>query len=249
MSTKLYMQTSKTLSRQYYSNFFDDTANKGFNGFLFNFTHKMLEMIPRPAAASHYLPSPFSNNKKSKYAYCVLEVGGGSGQHIKFVKYFSEYVLTDLNPSLLPKNNRDSKLAKILYKKADVQNLPFKKESFDRVIATCLLHHLTDVEKALLEIYRCVKIGGLVSIYLSCDPGILNRLLRRLLIIPRARKLGFRDYEIFIAREHRNHFQSIESMIKQVFKDQNIQQTYQPFRIKSWNLNTFCIFQIQIIAK
>lgn len=242
------MQTSKNLSRQYYSNFFDDTANKGFNGFLFNFTHKMLEIIP-PRARLSLFSLPLSKNKKSTDAYYVLEVGGGSGQHIKFVKYFSEYVLTDLNSSLLPKNNRDSKLAKIKYKKADVQNLPFKKESFDRVISTCLLHHLTDVEKALLEIYRCVKIGGLVSIYLSCDPGILNRLLRRLLIIPRARKLGFRDYEIFIAREHRNHFQSIESMIKQVFKHQNIQQTYYPFHIKSWNLNTFCIFQIQINSK
>ena len=165
------------------------------------------------------------------------------------MKYFSEYVLTDLNPLILPKNNRDSKLAKIKYVVADVQNLPFKKDSFDRVVSTCLLHHLTNVEKALLEIYRCVKIDGLVSIYLSCDPGILNRFLRRLLIIPKARKLGFYEYEIFIAREHRNHFQSLERMIKYVFKDQNIRQRYYPFRIKSWNLNTFCIFQIEISSK
>jgi ubiquinone/menaquinone biosynthesis C-methylase UbiE len=179
----------------------------------------------------------------------VLEVGGGSGQHLKFVKYFSKYTLTDINPLLLPKNSRDSKLAKLKYKVADVQNLPFKEGCFDRVISTCLLHHLADVEKALLEIKRVTKSGGLVSLYLSCDPGILNRLLRRLLILPKARKLGFSEYEIFIAREHKNHFQSIKCMIEYVFKGQNIQLKYYPFIIKSWNLNAFCIFQIQIISK
>ena len=137
----------------------------------------------------------------------------------------------------------------VKYEVADVQNLPFNKSSFDRVISTCLLHHLNDVEKALSEIKRVTKKGGLVSIYLSCDPGILNTLLRRLLIIPKARKLGFDEYPIFIAREHKNHFSSIESMISAVFKGQNIRKKYYPFYIKSWNLNTFCIFQIQINSK
>ena len=143
------------------------------------------------------------------------------------------------------KNNRESNLAKIKYKVADVQNLPFKTSSFDRVISTCLLHHVNDVEKALLEIKRVTKKSdGLISIYLSCDPGILNRLLRSLLIMPKARKLGFSEYEIFIAREHKNHFQSIDSMINHVFKGQNIHKKYYPFYIKSWNLNVFVIYQI-----
>ena len=157
--------------------------------------------------------------------------------------------MTDINPSLIFKNNSKSKKINIEYKVADVQSLPFKQNSFDRVIATCIMHHLSDFEKALLEIKRVVKYEGLVSIYLSCDPGIMNRLLRKLLIIPKARKLGFNDYDLFIAREHRNHFQSLERMIKHVFKDQNIKQRYYPFRIKSWNLNAFCTFQIEVISK
>ncbi len=227
------------LSNTYYQNFYTNTANKGFNGFLFDFTHKKLELVSR-----------FGNSRKHKTSSKVLEVGSGSGQHLKFVeKTYSKYIMTDINSSLLLKNSKESKLSKIEFKVADVQNLPFKSGTFDRVIATCLLHHLNDPEKALSEVRRVVKRGGLVSIHLSCDPGALNRFLRRLLIIPKARKLGFYEYEIFIAREHRNHFQSLERMIKYVFKDQNIRQRYYPFRIKSWNLNTFCIFQIEISSK
>ena len=231
--------SAEELSNCYYRKFYNNTANKGFNGFLFDFTHKKLELIPH-----------FSNGRKLEISSKVLEVGAGSGQHLKFVKKtYSKYTMTDLNFSLMLKNNKESKLAKIDYKVADVQNLPFNLGSFDRVISTCLLHHLKDPEQALSEIRRVTKLGGLVSIYLSCDPGILNRLLRKLLILPKARNLGFNEYEIFIAREHRNHFQSLETMIKHQFRGQNIKQKYYPFRIKSFNLNTFCIFQIEVISK
>ncbi len=230
---------SGDLSTHYYKEFFDETANSGFNGYLFNFTHKKLELIPLQ-----------SNGQKRDASLKVLEVGAGAGQHLRFVeKTYAKYVMADINPSLLLKNNRESKLAKVEYKVADVHHLPFKQGSFDRVISTCLLHHLNDTEKALNEIKRVTKNGGLVSIYLSCDPGILNRFLRRLLLMPKAKKLGFSEYVVFIAREHRNHFQSIKVLIQEVFKGQKIQLKYYPFGIKSWNLNTFCIFQIQISSK
>jgi phosphatidylethanolamine/phosphatidyl-N-methylethanolamine N-methyltransferase len=223
---------------QYYKQYFDQCVNSGFNGYLFNFTHKKLELIPR-----------IFKSRKSKANLSVLEVGAGAGQHLKFVKNtYAKYTMTDINASLLSKNTVESKLKKIEFKIADVQKLPFVKGSFDRVISTCLLHHLNDVEKALLELKRVTKSDGLISIYLSCDPGLLNRLLRRLLVIPKARKLGFNEYEVFIAREHRNHFQSIKVLIQEVFKDHEIQLRYFPFRIKSWNLNTFCIIQIQIVS-
>ena len=227
------------ISKLYYEQYFDNTSNKGFNGWLFAFTHKKLEIFPN-----------LTNDQKRKTSFNILEVGGGSGQHLHFVKQiYEKYVLTDINPLLLPKNTHKSKLKGIRYKVADVQNLPFKPESFDRVIMTCLLHHLNDVEKALSEIDRVTKNGGLVSIYVSCDPGLLNRLLRRLLIMPKAKKMGFFEYELLIAREHRNHFQSIKTMICNTFNGQSISIKYYPFRIRSWNINTFCIFQIQIISK
>lgn len=224
----------KMSAKIYYEKLFNQVANEGFAGFLFSFTHKKLELIP------HVL----NKNKLEK----ILEVGAGSGQHLKYVKQnFSEYTLTDINFKFL-NNYNNKKDTRIRIKMADVQNLPFKSAHFDRVICSCLLHHVQDFEKALLEMRRVTKRGGLVSIYLSCDPGIMNRLFRSIFIIPKAKSKGFDEYKVFIAKEHRNHFKSLEIMIKHVFKSQNIKQIYYPLRIKSWNLNTFCIFQIEIVS-
>ena len=78
--------------------FFDRTANKGFNGFLFNFTHRALERIPR-----------LSNGGKRKVSSRILEVGAGAGQHLQFVeKTYSEYTMSDINFSLLQKGIKNS---------------------------------------------------------------------------------------------------------------------------------------------
>jgi ubiquinone/menaquinone biosynthesis C-methylase UbiE len=232
------MNTPKPNYTQYYEKFFDKIVNRGFNGYLYAFTHKKLELIPR-------LP----NGKKRTVSLNILEVGGGSGQHAEFVKNsFEMYTITDINKLLLPKNTRKSRSLKINYLVADIQDLQFDDETFDRVIVTCLLHHLENVEKALSEILRVTKKTGLLSIYVSCDPGLLNRLARMFLVIPKAKKIGFLEYRLMIAREHRNHFTSIETMIKHVFRGQNIQQKFYPFAIRSWNFNAFCVFQIQVTS-
>jgi phosphatidylethanolamine/phosphatidyl-N-methylethanolamine N-methyltransferase len=142
-------QEDDRLIEYYYLHFFDNTANKGLNGWLFDFTHKKMELLPS-----------FKNGKKLREFSRILEVGAGLGQHFKFVeKSYSKYTMTDVNSVLMLKNNKESKLAKIEYKVADVQNLPFKPGSFDRVIATCLLNHLNDTEKALSEMRRVKKRG------------------------------------------------------------------------------------------
>lgn len=139
---------------QYYKQYFDQCVNSGFNGYLFNFTHKKLELIPRTF-----------KDRKSKVNLSTLEVGAGAGQHLKFVKKnYAKYTMTDINALLLPKNTTESKLKKIEFKVADVQNLPFENGSFDRTISTCLLHHLNDVEKALFEMKRVTKSDGQISI-------------------------------------------------------------------------------------
>lgn len=229
----------KDLRLEYYVNQYNQIVNKGFNGWLFSFTHKNLEHIPS-----------LKSGKRRETALKILEVGSGSGEHIKFVEStFQQYIATDLAPELLGINTSELKSRGIQFQQADVENLRFKKNTFNRVICTCLLHHMNDPESALLEMKRVTKMGGLVSIYISCDPGILNRFLRTILIKPKARKLGFFEYDIFIAREHRGHFQSIQAMIQKVFNGQEIQQKFYPFHFKSWNLNTFSVFQITIISK
>jgi SAM-dependent methyltransferase len=65
---------------------------------------------------------------------------------------------------------------------ADAENLPFRNESFELAISVGVLHHTADTARAIQEIYRLLKPGGLaiVMLYRSGNPKWwLTNLLRR----------------------------------------------------------------------
>ena len=59
-----------------------------------------------------------------------------------------EYVTTDL----------DSPLADV---KADICNLPFSDNAFDIILCNHVLEHIPDDKKAMSELYRILKVGGM----------------------------------------------------------------------------------------
>ncbi|MDO5979904.1 class I SAM-dependent methyltransferase [Flavivirga spongiicola] len=59
-----------------------------------------------------------------------------------------EYITTDLN----------SPLADV---KADICNLPFKDDEFDIIFCNHVLEHIPDDTKAMQELYRVLKVGGM----------------------------------------------------------------------------------------
>ena len=70
-----------------------------------------------------------------------------------------DYVTTDLN----------SPLADI---KADICNLPFKDNEFDVILCNHVLEHIPDDTKAMKELYRVLKVGGMGIFQIPQD---LNR--------------------------------------------------------------------------
>jgi ubiquinone/menaquinone biosynthesis C-methylase UbiE len=145
----------------------------------------------------------------------------------------------------LPKlNSKWSKEKRITPLQANVENLPFQNSTFDRVIVTCLLHHIEKPQQALEEINRVLKANGAATIFLSCDPGVLVRLLRTFSTKHRARKQGFDGYSLMIAREHRNHVGSLLEMARHVFRDRKLKIEYHPFKVPSWNLNGYIILKV-----
>lgn len=70
-----------------------------------------------------------------------------------------EYVTTDLN----------SPLADV---KADICNLPFDDNEFDLILCNHVLEHIPDDTKAMQELYRVMKVGGLGIFQIPQD---LNR--------------------------------------------------------------------------
>ena len=179
----------------------------------------------------------------------VLEVGGNKGEHIPHVKHsFDRYVLTDL------RKIDESELKALFFgspvefKIADCQDLPFESDSFDRVIATCLFHHLPDPEAAFSELRRVAKLsrGGVIDILIPTDPGMMYRIARQLTSLRKARSLGlYEEIQLTHAREHRNHCGALLKLLDHVFAEDSVSIRNYPFMIKSWNLNLFSAIRIQ----
>ncbi len=173
----------------------------------------------------------------------VLEIGCNLGEHTEFVKHpYDRYVASDYRTiDFVPPNPR------VTFQVADAQNLPFTDNSFERVIMTCVLHHLAEPERATREMRRVTKPSGTISILVPTDPGIAYRLGKR--IGPyRALKNLRTDIqpEYFHYRQHRNHFPGLASIIEEVYSYDTIRRLNWPIPWRIWNLNLYRIYQIKV---
>lgn len=195
---------------------------------------------PRAIRKTHdSMEKPF---KKQSFD-TVLEIGGGTGEHLSFIKHeYLKYFLTDIKKPIL--NSDFVGNEKIICQQANAEDLPFPDYTFDRVIATCLLHHVEKPELVLSEILRVMKPEGVATIFLTCDPGILVRMLRSISTARTAKKAGFKGYKLMVARDHRNHVASLLQMTQYVFRNRRQKISYFPFRLRSWNLNGYVVIQI-----
>lgn len=196
-------------------------VSKGLNGRYHKYSHIKLE----------------KRNKKTFYSK-VLEIGSGNGEHLKFINHdYSKYYMFDqVNPKKLVKSK------KIKFVKGDVHKMPFKTKTFDRIILTCVLHHLIDPMKALEQINRVAKSGAEVSILLPTDPGLFFRLARFILADRNLKIFGIENINLIRALEHRNHYISLDAMIKSTFT--NVSVRNYPFFINSYDLNLFTVYKI-----
>jgi SAM-dependent methyltransferase len=173
----------------------------------------------------------------------VLELGGGNGEHLNYVLHgFDSYTLIDLRQAVL--EDRHQKDPRVISIVADAERLPIDENSIDRVVVTCLLHHVDHPEIVLQEINRVLKNDGTATIFLSCDPGFVVRFLRKFTTERTAKKLGFSGYDLMNARDHRNHVGSLLLLIRHVFRHRQIQENWMPFRLPSWNLNGYLVLTI-----
>lgn len=96
----------------------------------------------------------------------ILELGCGDGmlwqKNLNKIPEGWNITLTDFSPGMLEdaKKNLTLNLKRFKFDIIDVQHIPYKDNSFDVVIANHMLYHVTNVDKALSEIYRILKPGG-----------------------------------------------------------------------------------------
>lgn len=110
------------------------------------------------------IPWLFEKYKFSN-GFRILELGCGNGEqwngHIESLPLDCRLVLTDFSEGMVKiVREKYSDNPFITTRQVDIQNIPFPDNDFDVVIANYMLYHVPDLPKALLEVKRVLRSGG-----------------------------------------------------------------------------------------
>ena len=109
--------------------------------------------------------------KKSRRALKILDAGCGTGLLAKRLNKFGEVTGVDIDPRAI----FYSKKRGIKVIKASINDLPLQDLTFDVVVSMDVLYHKrVDDKKALLEIYRVLKPGGLLLLRVPANPMLFS---------------------------------------------------------------------------
>lgn len=225
-----------SLSDDYYAKYYEDVTNKGAVGIVSKFVHYSLENWPYSKIFHKEILLSEGNTD-----YQILEVGAGHGQHAKYVKTkFMTYLQTDFRPELIKEQNIKNVVT--VRDSINAEALPYEDETFDRVIATCLLIHLKEPELALMEWMRVLKKRGGLSVYIPNEPGLLLRFLQAISTRRKQKKLGIPATYLHY-KEHPYSYPYLISIVKENFEEFYIRKF--PFVFGPWDLNIWTVVTIK----
>ena len=195
----------------------------GFHGVLMRYCHRQLE---------YKLP-----DKEFKK---ILEIGAGSEPHISYIKSkdFSYYIL---EKSKYRSQITKSKSGKIFYNYYNGKNIPFKPNTFDRIIISHTLEHIPYPEFFIKELMKVLKKGGVLSISLPTDPGLfyrISRMVNQIFSFNSKLKMSALEYDYSNAIEHINSIFNLVNIIRYNYK-KRITESFLPFKVKLIDLNLF----------
>ncbi len=177
---------------------------------------------------------------KSEEVYSkILEIGAGTAPHLPYIKHkFQHYYVAETSDFAIDYLKKAG-LEKVI--KYDGKNLPFDDAFFDRIIISHVLEHVNNPEEFIMEMMSKLKKGGILSISLPTDPGLLWRASRniiKILSLNRSQKLSNMEYDYVNSIEHINSIFNLRNIIKYHYRN-NIQETFLPFRIRLPDINIF----------
>lgn len=93
----------------------------------------------------------------------VLELACGTGLlSERIAGWVASLEATDLSPEMIAEARKKPRSARLHYSVQDATNLPYANETFDAVVIANALHIMPDPDRALREIHRVLKPGGLL---------------------------------------------------------------------------------------
>lgn len=177
----------------------------------------------------------------------VLEIGGSSGEHFDFRldrerKKFekpSRYVILDpaagmTNPHLRDELIRDHS---VIFETGVAERMPFSSGSFNCVLSTCVLHHVSSVDTVMSEISRVLEPGGRFVVSIPTDPGFANSSVKALITYPQMRRVGFKDPKAHYEVHHKNSFGEIVKAIRGTKQFVIEKEIWFPFGIRNVHAN------------
>jgi len=223
------MTDRDSLRKSLYKNY-DHESNSGLFGIFLSRGHKALERtLPS-------IPSP----KDLK----ILEIGGARNPHYKWIKNLksvSEYHIEDLDAL-----NSNENFEIFSHEPSQLIFNPSYFNYFDRIIACHLLEHVQDPFTVLEQWLKMLKDGGIISLLLPNDPGLLWG-MGRYIYKRKLRRNGWsdiRDYDLAVSLEHVNSIQNLLRISKYLGKRHRVKIFWWPFRIGITELNLQTLIHI-----
>lgn len=176
----------------------------------------------------HHLP------EKDKFS--TLEIGAGLGAHIEVEDLSKqEYHCIELRQNMA--DAITARFPSVLTTVGDCQKrIPYADQYFDRIVAVHVLEHLPDLPRAIDQMHRVLKPGGLLSIVIPCDPGLAYRVASRIAGEHMFRKWYKMPYRWLLRREHINSPREIIGLLNQRFSRVNRQYFPLPIPVTTINL-------------
>ena len=101
----------------------------------------------------------------------LLELGCGTGYFTQEIaKTGANIVAIDISPELLKIAENNVQDKNVSFKEENAYNMTFEDNRFDYILGSSVLHHL-DIKKAISEIYRVLKDGGVIAF---TEPNMMN---------------------------------------------------------------------------
>jgi ubiquinone/menaquinone biosynthesis C-methylase UbiE len=143
----------------------------------------------------------------------LLDIGCGSGLYLPVLcKKAGMIVGLDISTGMINAAQEliEAKgLSNVELRVGGAEAMPFPDASFDSVLGFDVLHHVPDVHRALEEVHRVLRPGGL---FVSIEPNVLNPAVWFAHVLPAEERGALRyNYPWAIKRLLRKHFGAVNS--------------------------------------
>lgn len=171
----------------------------------------------------------------------TLEIGAGAGTHVPF-EPSGDYIALDRSDDLAPEIPRRERLSVVL---ADCEEgLPWRDNSFDRVLAIHVLEHLYNLPAATREVARVLRPDGLFVVVIPCEGGALYSAGRHFTTKRLFEQRYGVPYDWLIRFDHCNYATEIIELLSQGFRIRR--SHFFPLRLHSVNLNLVIGFELTL---